>query len=85
MLRQNEREAQRHHDGQDAEFEILSAVKKAIPCPDMLRQGHGDQLNRCQDQQEPAQQTAQVQSIRGCVEGGPLCDRTTNQGVFNSL
>jgi hypothetical protein len=43
-------------DEEQAEFEILTAVQEPVPCPQSLRNGHGKEFDR-DDEQENAAET----------------------------
>jgi hypothetical protein len=64
MLGAQKNETKATDDNEEAEFEILTTVEKAIPGPEVLREGHRKQLNGCQCQEQAAEPGADLSAVR---------------------
>ncbi len=64
MLGAQKNETKATDDNEEAEFEILTTVEKAIPRPEVLREGHRNQLNGGQCQKQAAEPGADLSAVR---------------------
>jgi len=79
MLRPQQSQADAHHDHEQPKFEILPAVHKTVPRPQMLRHRHRDQFNGNQQQKQSAQPRAPRFAVRGKEGSQPSVKRFGSQ------
>lgn len=54
MITEHKQKVKADHEKQEARLEVHTTVKKVVPGPGILCQGHGNQLNGSQHQQKAA-------------------------------
>ncbi|HEX3987057.1 MAG TPA: hypothetical protein VHX13_10655 [Acidobacteriaceae bacterium] len=71
MLGAQQHQAQATHDDEEPKLEVLPTLKKVVPGPQVLGDGHGQQLNEGESQQKTAQMDTHPGAIREGEPGGP--------------
>ena len=79
MLCPQQPEANAHHDHEKAKLEILPAMHKAVPRPEMLRQRHCDQFNGNQQQEQTAQERTRLLPVREKASGQSFVQSSRNE------
>lgn len=72
MMTEHEQKAKADHEKQEARLEVHTTVKKVIPGPGILRQGHGNQLNGREHQQKAADVYRSAGQQCGCIVMRPI-------------
>lgn len=78
-MTEHEQKAEADHEKQKARLEVNTSVKKVVPGPDVLREGHGHQLNRNEHQQKAARVLSRVGQPCACIVIGPIQVRSSIQ------
>jgi hypothetical protein len=78
-MTEHKQKAKADHEKQEARLEVHTTVKKVVPGPGILRQGHGNQLNGSEHQQKAAEVFRSVGQQRGCIVMGPIPVRSMIQ------
>ena len=68
MLRKDQHQTKGGGNPEKAKFKICAAPKKLVPCPEVLRQWHDDQQERCQRGEESTKKDRYFRRIRQCFE-----------------
>ena len=64
-------EAKAGDDEEQAEFKVLAAVQEPIPCPQALRDGHGEEFDRYDEQENAAKTHGGLHNAGQCADAGP--------------
>lgn len=71
FLNAKEHEAEAGEDDEKAELEVLASAEELVPCPDALSDGHGEDLDRDDEQEDAAETHRGSRSRKECVQAGP--------------
>jgi hypothetical protein len=71
-MTEHKQKAKADHKKKEARLEVHTTVKKVVRSPDILRQGHGNQLYGSEHQQKAADIFKSEGQQCGCVVIGPI-------------
>jgi len=75
LLRTQEYETDAGEDDEEPKFKILAAVKKFVPRPDTLSDGHGDGFDGDQEEQDSTAAHSKARNFEDRAEVCPSEDR----------
>ena len=78
MLRTQQHEAETADDDEQAQLEVLAAAQEAVPGPEVLGDGHGEQLDEREAEQQAAEIDADLEAARKAELPGPKGDLRQN-------
>lgn len=64
MLGAQQHQAEAADDDEQAQFKVLPTAEKVVPYPEVLGDGHGEQLHKDESQQEAAEAGANLRPVR---------------------
>jgi hypothetical protein len=76
MVTEYEQEAKTDHEKQEARLKVHTTVKKVVPGPGVLGQGHGNQLKSSEHQEKSADDFSTVGGQCRYVVMGPIHERS---------
>lgn len=79
MLGAQEYQAEAGDDDEESQLEVLPALKKVIPCPEVLSDGHGNELDEGEAEEETAEIGAELRTVREGETPGPDEDRVPSR------
>ena len=84
-MTEHKQKAKADHKKQEARLEVRTTVKKVVPGPGILRQGHGNQLNGSEHQQKAADVFRSVGQNCECAVMRPALVPSMTQEILASF
>jgi hypothetical protein len=71
LLNAEKHETKAGDDYEQTEFEVLAAVQESIPCPQALRDGHGEEFDGHDEEENAAKTHGGSHNVEQCADAGP--------------
>jgi hypothetical protein len=85
LLNAQKYEAKAGDDEEQTEFEVLAAVEEPIPCPQALRDGHGEEFDGYDEQEDAAKTHGGSRNVEQCADASPGGDGELDHARLDCL